>query len=73
MVDTKHEKMGIMARKVRISLRLTQQQLADRTGISREAVYLFEHNLPVYLDARRKILKELWAIKTYRQANIYHN
>lgn len=63
-MNTKCENMGSLARKVRVSLGLTQKQLADRTGISKEAVYLFEHNLPVYLDARRRIIKELWAIKT---------
>jgi transcriptional regulator with XRE-family HTH domain len=73
MIDTQHEKMGTMARRVRLSLRLTQQQLAVRTGITKEAVYLFEHNLPVYLDARRRILKELWTIKTYRQSGAWHN
>jgi transcriptional regulator with XRE-family HTH domain len=66
-VETKT--LGDSARKVRLALGLSQQELADRTGISRDSVYQFEHNLPVYLDARRKILKELWAIKTARLAN----
>jgi transcriptional regulator with XRE-family HTH domain len=58
------ETLGESARKVRLALHLTQQELATLTGISREAVYRFEHNLPVILDTRRRILKELWAIKT---------
>jgi transcriptional regulator with XRE-family HTH domain len=60
---------GSMARRVRISLNLTQRELAKLTGVSKESVYLFEHNLPVYLDARRKILKQLWSIKTSRNIN----
>ena len=67
------ETLGSKARKVRIALRLTQQKLADTTGVSKEAVYLFEHNLPVYLDARRKILKELWSIKASRHANLLYS
>jgi transcriptional regulator with XRE-family HTH domain len=59
--------LGDCARKVRIGLGLSQQQLADMTGISKDAVYQFEHHLPVILDSRRKILRELWAIKTARE------
>ena len=66
-VETKT--LGDSARKVRLALGLSQQQLADMTGISKESVYLFEHNLPVYLDARRKILRELWAGKMARSQN----
>jgi len=46
-----------------MALHLTQHELAILTGISHSAVFQFEHNLPVILDARRRILKELWAIK----------
>ncbi len=62
-----HNTMGGSARKVRIALGLSQQQLAEMTGVSRDAVYQYEHSLPVSLDARRKILKELWAIKMARR------
>jgi DNA-binding XRE family transcriptional regulator len=55
--------MGFKARKIRISKLLIQQELADMAGVSREEVDLFERNLPVPLDARRRILKELWAMK----------
>jgi transcriptional regulator with XRE-family HTH domain len=58
--------LGKSARKVRLALRLSQQDLAVLTGISRDSVFRFEHNLPVVLDARRRILKELWAIKVSR-------
>lgn len=71
MMENKAKKWGTLARKVRISLQLTQQQLANQSGISNNTVDLFEHNLPVFLDARRRIIKELWAIKTQRQANTW--
>ena len=61
--------LGDSARKVRLALHLTQRQLADMSGISRDSVYQFEHHLPVCLDSRRKILKELWAYKTAKHAN----
>jgi DNA-binding XRE family transcriptional regulator len=73
MVKPEGNSMGTLARKVRISLRLTQQQLAKQTGVSPETVYLFEHNLPVFLDARRRIIKELWAIKARKQSKIWKN
>jgi transcriptional regulator with XRE-family HTH domain len=62
-----HNTLGDSARKVRLALGLSQQQLADMTGITKDAVYQYEHSLPVTLDSRRRILKELWAIKTARQ------
>jgi len=46
-------------RKMRVSLMLTQQELANLAGVSREDVDSFECNLPVRLEARNKILKEL--------------
>jgi DNA-binding XRE family transcriptional regulator len=61
--------LGDCARKVRLELGISQQQLANMAGISRECVYQFEHNLPVYLDARRRIIKELWAIKVARSVS----
>ena len=55
--------IGFKARKLRISQLLTQRALADMAGVSQEEVDLFEHNLPLPLDAKRRILKELWARK----------
>ena len=52
------------ARSVRVALNLSQEELADRCGISQEEVDLFEHQLPVRLDAKRKLQKELWAART---------
>ena len=55
--------LGSKARRLRISQLLTQQELANRAGVSQEEVRLLEHDLPLRLDAKRKLLKELWARK----------
>ena len=52
---------GLRARSLRLLAGLTQQELAKGAGITGEEVDLFEHNLPVPLDARRKLLKRLWS------------
>lgn len=57
-------KIGSDARRLRISLHITRPELAVRAGVSEEIVNLFEHNYPVPLDSRRRILKELWAQKS---------
>ncbi len=54
---------GSMANSLRLFLGLTRQEIAEIAGVTREEVDLFEHNFPVRLDARRKLLKALWAIK----------
>jgi transcriptional regulator with XRE-family HTH domain len=56
-------KIGTEARRLRLSLHIKRQELANMSGVSEETVNLFEHNLPVALDYRRRILKELWAQK----------
>ncbi len=56
-------KMGSKARRLRLSLHMSRHELADTAGITEETVNLFEHNLPVALDYRRRIFKELWAEK----------
>jgi transcriptional regulator with XRE-family HTH domain len=55
--------IGSDARKLRISLHITRREVAEAAGVSEHAVNLFEHNLPVALDYKRRILKELWSIK----------
>jgi len=42
---------------------MSQEELADITGVSPEQVDLFERSQPVPLDIRRRLLKELWARK----------
>ncbi len=56
--------LGSEARRLRIGGLLTQQNLAELAGIPREHVDLLEHNYPVPLDSKRRIFRELWAIKT---------
>ena len=56
--------LGFKARKLRISQLLTQKELAGMAGVSTEEVELLERNLPLPLDSKRKILKELWARKS---------
>jgi len=55
--------IGTWARRVRLALQLTQEELATMTGVSKEDVDSFEHNLPIKLDSRRKLVKELWAAR----------
>ncbi|MFC1981028.1 hypothetical protein ACFLVN_02140 [Chloroflexota bacterium] len=62
----KESSLGFKVRKLRVSQMLTKQELADMVGVSPEDVSLFEHNLPLRLDAKRRILKELWAIKSHQ-------
>ena len=60
---TQESAIGPWAKRVRKALRLTQQELAEIAGVSREDVDLLEHNLPVRLDAKRKLIRELWAAR----------
>ncbi|MFC1941602.1 hypothetical protein ACFLWU_00070 [Chloroflexota bacterium] len=59
--------IGIRARRLRISEFLTRQQLAALSGVSVQEVGIFERNLPLQLDSRRKILKALWTEKTRKR------
>ena len=59
--------VGTKARSLRISLHLTEKELADSVGVSKEDVYLFENNLPMPLDIKRKLLKKLYATKSARK------
>jgi DNA-binding XRE family transcriptional regulator len=56
--------LGFKARKARISLGLSRQEMAKMAGVPLEKVDAFEYNLPVPLDVRRRILRELWAKKS---------
>ncbi len=55
---------GEKARQRRIASLLTRQQLADLAGVPAEHVNLFERDLPVPLDSKRRILQQLWAKRT---------
>ena len=54
---------GENVRRWRIASLLTRQGLADRAGVPLEHVISFEQNLPLPLDSKRRILKQLWAGK----------
>ena len=60
MAVERESQLGPWARSVRMALKLTQQELANMAGVSLQEVCLFEKNMPVRLDARRKLLKLLW-------------
>ena len=65
---TRESMLGSKARKLRIAQHLSQRELAEKAGVSVEAVDLFEHNLPLPLDFKRRILRELWAQKARSDA-----
>ena len=58
-VDQK-QSLGLEAKRIRLSLRLTQHELATIAGVTLEEVDLFEYNLPVQVGVKLKILRELW-------------
>ena len=58
--------LGAEAKRLRLSFRLNQTDLAQKAGVRAEHVDLLEHNYPVPLDSKRRILKELWSLKTKR-------
>jgi transcriptional regulator with XRE-family HTH domain len=64
LTSTAKPTFGSEARRLRISYLLTQQVVADLAGIPRDHVDLLEHNYPVPLDSKRRIFRELWALKT---------
>ena len=66
---TRESQLGFKARKLRIAQHLTQRKLAEMAGVTKEAVDLFEHNLPLPLDNKRRILRELWAKKSRSDAH----
>ena len=60
---TRESSPGSLARRARIALHLTKRELAEAAGVLPEKVDQFERSLPVSLDVRRRLLKELWARK----------
>jgi len=59
----KDNKPGSEARRLRINLHLSRPELAVLAGVPVNNVNLYERNLPVPLDVRRRIHKELWSLK----------
>lgn len=56
--------IGFKAWRLRRAQLLSQQELANKAGVPLEEVDLFENNLPVPLDTRRRLLKELLHMKS---------
>lgn len=56
----KKTSVGSEARKLRISLRLTQRELALVAGVSPKDVALLERNQYLPLNRKLNILQELW-------------
>ena len=63
---TRESLLGFKARRLRLAENITQQEVADKAGVPVESVDLFEHNLPMPLDYKRRILQVLWSIKIKR-------
>ena len=61
---TRETSTGTWVRTLRILLYLTQQELADSVGASKEDVDLLENNMPIPLDIKLRILKKLDAAKS---------
>lgn len=57
--------VGSEAKKLRASLGLTQQELANNTGFSAKDISLLERDLPLPMDRRLNILQELWVREVY--------
>ncbi len=55
--------LGLQAKRLRLASLLTQHNLAVIAGVPIAEVDLFEHNLPVRVDTKRRLLRELWARK----------
>ena len=56
----KKRSLGLEAKRIRLSLLLTQYELATIAGVTLDEVDLFEHNIPVQVGVKLKILRELW-------------
>ena len=61
---TRESSIGFKAWRLRRAQLLSQQDLAIKAGVPLEEVNLFENNLPVPLDTKRRILKELFYMKS---------
>ena len=62
-----HTSFGQRLRYIRTSLQLTQQDVAERFGVTAKEIDLFERNLPVMLGAKLRILKQLYGVKARKR------
>ena len=51
--------LRLLSKEIRLSLGLTQEELADLAAVSQDDVDCFERSFPVQLDSRQKILRVL--------------
>ena len=58
--DDRIASVGSEARKLRMSLHLTQQELAHVAGVSLKDIRLLEQGWPVPVSCKINILRELW-------------
>ncbi|OGO23838.1 MAG: hypothetical protein A2144_09375 [Chloroflexi bacterium RBG_16_50_9] len=56
---TQESSVGEWGKKIRICLNMTQQELGDKYGISKEDIDLFEHDMPMNPDVKHRLLKAL--------------
>jgi transcriptional regulator with XRE-family HTH domain len=61
--------IGSEARKLRISLHLTQQELAHVAGVSPKDISLLEQDLHLPSNCKLNILRELW-VRTFNPKSI---
>jgi len=54
---------GFQVQRLRMTSFLSREELADLANVPLEHVDLFEQDLPLPLDSKRKMLKTLWARK----------
>jgi DNA-binding transcriptional regulator YiaG len=60
---TSRPSLGFEAKRIRLALSLKQHELATIAGVPLKQVDLFEHNLPVQVGVKLRILRELWVRK----------
>jgi transcriptional regulator with XRE-family HTH domain len=63
---------GQKVKRLRVANLLTQQELAELAGVPLVHVDLLEQDLPLPLDSRRRILKELWGIKDRKRYVLHY-
>ena len=58
--EDQDKSLRLLSKEIRLSLGLTQEELADLADVHQDDVDYFEHSLPVQLETRQKILKTLY-------------
>ena len=61
LTSEKSTSLALRVKSLRISMGLSRQQLARKLGITPEEVELFEDGLPVPLNSKLKLIRQLWA------------